>query len=73
MADMTMEPVENSHAISAMGYDQASGTLRVTFASGGTYEYDDVTPQDYADFKNAESKGRHHAQNIRGKFSHRRV
>ena len=44
---MDMTPVESS-AVSAVGYDPESRTLRVAFRSGGVYDYLDVDPDLYA-------------------------
>jgi hypothetical protein len=40
-------PVE-SGALTAVGYDAASRTLRLRFESGGLYDYFDVPPEVYA-------------------------
>jgi hypothetical protein len=52
-----------SEAVRAVGYAPSgrparSGTLVVLFVTGGLYEYLDVPPSAYAEFMNAESKGK---------------
>lgn len=53
-----MKEVE-SHKIKAVGYDEATRTLAVTFqrGAGAIYHYPNVEPQVYADFIGAESLG----------------
>jgi len=48
-----------SHKIKAVGYDEATRTLAVTFqrGAGAIYHYPDIEPQVYADFIGAESLG----------------
>lgn len=53
---MKMHPVDSS-MINAIGYDQASRTLFITFGSGKTYEYADVPSEVFQDFLAADSKG----------------
>lgn len=58
-----------SSTIDAFEYDPAAKRLDVTFKSGGTYSYNDVPPETYLDFCQAESHGKHFAAHVRGKYS----
>lgn len=60
-----MEPVE-SNKIKAIGYDEATRTLAVTFTrgNGAIYHYPDVDPQTHADFIGAESVGTYFGKNL---------
>lgn len=53
-----MTPVQ-SNQVGAIGYDPATSTLAVSFArgAGAIYHYPDVSPELYAEFMAAESKG----------------
>jgi hypothetical protein len=53
-----MKPV-NSSNITAVGYDPASKTLAVQFKSGGTYHYQNVTPEKHGALMSASSIGGH--------------
>ncbi len=61
---MKMTPVE-SGAIHSCGYDPETGTLRVKFHSGGTYEYSGVSQRKYDEFLAASSKGQHFHRHIK--------
>jgi hypothetical protein len=63
----------NSKMLAGHGYDQASQTLAVRFASGGTYHYIGVPPDVYEAMCSAESMGRYFHQSIRGTFHAERV
>lgn len=65
-------PVASS-LIQSIGYDSASETLQITFKSGGTYRYDNVSAQEWEAFRDAESIGKHFYRSIKGKFPYRRV
>jgi hypothetical protein len=54
-----------SSNISQISYDAATGTLQVTFHNGGTYQYFDVLPNKWEDFKAAASKGQFLHQQIK--------
>ncbi|GKS73716.1 KTSC domain-containing protein [Acidovorax sp. SUPP950] len=53
-----MAPVQ-SNQVGAVGYDPATSTLAVSFArgAGAIYHYPDVSPELYAEFMAADSKG----------------
>ncbi|MEN6540860.1 MAG: KTSC domain-containing protein [Mizugakiibacter sp.] len=68
----TMQPCKSSQ-VKAHGHCPVTNTLRVEFASGGTYDYHDFTPAHYADLCKAESVGKHlHAQ-VKGKFKFSKI
>ncbi len=60
-----------STAISHVGYDPATRRLFVTFlGSGKTYVYIDVPESEYADFREAASKGWFFNARIRDRYLH---
>jgi hypothetical protein len=67
-----MEPTE-SEAISAVGYDESTRILRVTFRTGRSYEYLDVPPDEYGRFMSAESRGGYMNQVIKREYECREV
>ena len=67
---MNMIPV-NSSNLSAVGYD--GSTLRISFHSGGVYDYYNVPASVYEDLMNAPSKGKYHAAYIKGYYRYARV
>ena len=64
---MQLETVE-SGAIHAIGYDRGSQILEVIFTTGRVYQFTRVPPEQYQALRNAESKGRYFAENIRDAF-----
>ena len=62
---MTIETPVRSSSIARLSYDDDAQVLRVTFASGSTYEYAGVTPAQHDDLRTADSIGRHFQQQIR--------
>ncbi len=58
-----MHPVK-SEAISYVGHDAPTGTIHVTFKSGGTHPYGPFTRSEFEAFKNAPSVGKHFHANI---------
>lgn len=58
MADIELEPVISSN-IAAIGFDAASGTMRVKFTNGSLYDAEGASQADYDDFKMSKSKGVH--------------
>lgn len=65
-------PVSSSN-IASLGYDAATQTLQVEFLSGSIYQYFDVPQTVFEDFKNAGSKGRYLATQIKGIYRYARV
>lgn len=65
--DIELNPVESSN-IAAVGYDEASRTMRVEFKNGSQYDYPDVDQVLVDEFLDADSVGRYFQQNIRNSF-----
>ena len=63
---IALQPVE-SHQIGKIGYDEATQTLAVQFKRGAMaiYHYPGVTPEQWAAFNAAESKGAHFGQHFK--------
>ena len=55
----------NSTAISEVGYDKETHTLRVQFARGAEYEYPDVPEDEFRGLVGAESVGRYYNAHIK--------
>ncbi|ACT95676.1 KTSC domain-containing protein [Dyadobacter fermentans] len=70
-----MEMIDvSSSTVQAIGYDEATGTLRVVFLKSGTYEYYLVPSEIYLAFISAPSKGQFHNLYIKkGGYSYSRV
>lgn len=60
------QPVVSSN-IHAIGYDVDRRVLAVEFMNGGIFHYGNITPEKWADFQAAESKGKFFGTQIRGK------
>ena len=63
----------NSSNIARYRYEEKTHVLTVEFNSGGTYNYYDVPQRVYEQMKGENSKGRFHAQNIKGIYRYARV
>lgn len=63
---IVLEPV-TSNQVKAIGYDEATQTLAVTFTrgEGAIYHYPLVSPDQYRAFKAADSIGTHFGQHIK--------
>jgi hypothetical protein len=70
---MEMEEAAGSKLIKRFGHDPATKRLRIEFASGGTYEYDDVDAAKMQQFREAETLGKGFHAHIRGQHKHRQV
>lgn len=66
MTTITMDSIESSQ-IEAIGHDANTQTLAIQFKSGtrATYHYANVTPEDFAAFKGADSVGSHFYKHIK--------
>jgi len=64
---IALQPVISGN-LRAVGYDAATQTLDVQFASGRTYRYSDVPAGVHADLLDADSIGGYFARNVRTKF-----
>ena len=62
-----------SSDLSAVDYDEWTGTLVIAFNSGGVYEYYRVPYSEYAGLMNASSHGKYFHANIKGRYSYRRI
>lgn len=69
---MNREPVASS-TIVAIGYDEPSQTLEVEFKTGAVYQYYNVTIALFEQFKQANSKGRFLASEIKNIYPYSRV
>ncbi len=64
-----MKPVISSQ-ISEIGYFEETQTLFIRFARGGLYSYSGVTAEQFEDFLNSESIGKHFAFHFRANPLH---
>jgi hypothetical protein len=66
MPPIALTPVE-SNQVAAVGYDEASKTLAVTFnrGTGAVYHYQNVDAKVHQDFMAADSKGKFFGQHIK--------
>jgi hypothetical protein len=63
-----------STSIRKAEYNPDTGVLSVWFRdSGKRYDYEDVPPETYAEFRNAFAKGRFFNDHIRDRFRYRLV
>ncbi len=62
-----LNPVDSS-TIKAVGYDETTGTMAMSFHSGGLYHYQGVTPEGYKALLHAYSKGQHFAAHIKSRY-----
>lgn len=69
---MQLTPVTSS-SIEAVGYHHDTRTLHVRFASGATYTYRDVEPEEHQALIGAKSVGGHFAKNIRAVYKGKRL
>ena len=63
-----MQSVVSSN-ISAVGFDKATGTFRVRFNNGGTYDATGTTQADFDDFMLSKSKGQHFNKVLKKAFA----
>lgn len=68
---MNMIPVSSSNLV-AVGYDEATSTLRVAFKSG-VYDYYNVPKNIFEGLLNAPSKGKFHHAYIKHSFRYKRI
>jgi hypothetical protein len=68
MDEIQMEAVISSN-IKAIGFDAKTGTMRVSFLSGGTYDAPGATQADYDAFKAAKSHGQHFNKILKKAFA----
>lgn len=65
--------ITSSASIEHIDYDDATDTLEIKFASGGTYRYDDCPKDHHHGLKNADSAGKYFHANIRNKYTSTRI
>lgn len=65
----SLTPVQSSQ-IEAIGHDPETNTLAVKFNRGSTYHYANVTAEQYQDFLNADSIGKHFGAHFKNNGSH---
>lgn len=68
MITIQLEPVVSGN-LKAIGYDAATKTLDVQFASGLTYRYSDVPAATHKELAEADSVGHYFAKNVRTRFA----
>jgi len=66
-------PTPESSNIARFAYDAPNTTLRVEFNNGGIYDYFDVPEIIFEQMKEASSKGRFLAAQIKGVYRYARV
>jgi hypothetical protein len=65
---MQHTPVSSS-SIHSVGYDEATRTMHVEFASGQIYEYSGIEPEEHRALVEAPSVGSHFAKHIRPHYA----
>lgn len=58
-------PVESSN-VSQIGFDDDNGIIGVVFKNGSVYAYHGCDAAEFAEFKDADSKGRYINQHLKG-------
>lgn len=66
--EIQMEPVVSSN-IKAIGFNSKTGTIRVMFLNGGTYDAKEATQADYDLFKSAKSYGVYFSKVLKKAFA----
>lgn len=56
---MMQSTISDSSQIKQFTHEDETNVLTVTFRNGSKYEYVDVTQEEYATFRDAESHGKH--------------
>ena len=67
MSLVPIKPVKSS-AIQGEGYSEEHQVLALQFAGGSMHHFKGFSPEDYAAFQAAPSKGVHFATHIKGRF-----
>ena len=62
-----------STVVAAFNYDASKSILNIVYVSGKVYAYKNVPEQVYLDMKEAFSKGTFLNENIKGKFSYKKL
>lgn len=66
---MNLVPVTSSN-LRAVGYDASTHSLIISFHSGGTYQYENITDQMHRNLMSASSKGTFFRKYIRDKTAY---
>lgn len=69
---MEMTPL-NSSMLTAAGYDPETRELTVEFKNGSRYLYEEVSPDIFHDFLEAESQGGFFSRRIKGIYPSRKL
>lgn len=69
---MNRKPVRSTNIVS-IGYDSDTSVLEIEFYSREVYQYTNIPQRLFDDFMTSQSLGRYFAQNIKGKFSFRKM
>lgn len=69
---LNKEYVESSN-LDWISYDESEHKLYIQFKNQSLYVYYDVPKEIYTNLKNAVSKGKYHAYNIKWKFEYKRL
>lgn len=69
---LEMTEVQSS-TVSAVGYDEVSGEMRIQFSNGTVYAYENVPVKIYTDMLEAKSKGWYVSEYVKNKFPFRKV
>lgn len=70
--EIVMQPVDSSN-IAAIGFSEKTGTIRVAFIGGGTYEATGATKEHFDAFVSAKSKGVHFNRNLKSAFEFTKI
>ncbi|MEO6454986.1 MAG: KTSC domain-containing protein [Ginsengibacter sp.] len=62
-----------SSVVSAISYNAATATLRITFVSGMIYDYKNVPEEVYTALKTSGSKGTYLNQQIKGSYRFEKI
>ena len=62
-----------SKSLAASAYDDEKRILYLRFRSGEVYRYFEVPEEQYREFLDAESRGRHFLSHIRNRFRYQRL
>ena len=67
-----MKKVDSSH-LDTIHFDKDTNTLHIKFTNGQTYHYYGINENDYKNFENAESHGKHFVKYIKNGYKSRKV
>lgn len=70
---MELIPVSDSSNIIATAHDSATGTMRVQFKGGATYEAAGVSEEEHSALRQSHSKGSHFHNKLKGKYAWKKL